>query len=49
MVPRYIRIMDQLPKTPMAKVMKAELRTEGITADSWDREASGLKLRKEKL
>ena len=49
MVPRYIRIMDQLPKTPTAKVMKAELRTEGITADSWDREASGFKLRKEKL
>ena len=49
MVPRYIRVMDELPKTPTAKVMKAELRTAGITADSWDREASGLKLRKEKL
>lgn len=49
MVPRYIRIMDELPKTPTAKVMKAELRTQGITADTWDREASGIKLRKEKL
>ena len=49
MVPRYIRTMDDLPKTPTAKVMKAELRAAGITADSWDREASGIKLRKEKL
>ena len=49
MVPRYIRMMDDLPKTPTAKVMKAELRAAGITADSWDREASGIKLRKEKL
>jgi crotonobetaine/carnitine-CoA ligase len=49
MVPRYIRMMDDLPKTPTAKVMKAELRVAGVTADSWDREASGIKLRKEKL
>jgi crotonobetaine/carnitine-CoA ligase len=49
MVPRYIRMMDDLPKTPTAKVMKAELRAEGLTADSWDHEASGIKLRKEKL
>ena len=49
MVPRYIRILEALPKTPTAKVMKAELRKEGVTADSWDREAVGLKLRKEKL
>ncbi|WP_295530073.1 AMP-binding protein [Novosphingobium sp. Chol11] len=49
MVPRYIRVLDELPKTPTAKVMKAQLRGAGITADSWDREASGIKLRKEKL
>jgi crotonobetaine/carnitine-CoA ligase len=49
MVPRYIRILPDLPKTPTAKVMKAELRGEGITADTWDREAAGLKLRKERL
>lgn len=49
MVPRYIRVMDELPKTPTAKVMKAELRTEGITPDTWDREAAGIRLKKERL
>ena len=49
MVPRYIRIMDELPKTPTAKVMKAELRNEGITLDTWDREAAGLRLKKERF
>ncbi|WP_353226467.1 AMP-binding protein [Novosphingobium sp.] len=49
MVPRYIRVLDELPKTPTAKVMKAELRKVGIDAGTWDREASGIKLRKEKL
>ncbi|GAB5349629.1 AMP-binding protein [Alteriqipengyuania sp. 357] len=47
MVPRYIRILEELPKTPSAKVMKAELRAEGITHDTWDREAAGLRVRRE--
>jgi crotonobetaine/carnitine-CoA ligase len=47
MVPRYIRILDELPKTPSAKVMKAELRKEGITSDTWDRQAAGIRLRRE--
>jgi crotonobetaine/carnitine-CoA ligase len=38
MLPRYVRIMDELPKTPTAKVQKAELRAQGVTADTWDRE-----------
>jgi crotonobetaine/carnitine-CoA ligase len=49
MVPRYIRILPELPKTPTAKVMKAELRNEGITPDTWDREQAGLRLKKERL
>ncbi|MES2494490.1 MAG: AMP-binding protein [Pseudomonadota bacterium] len=47
MVPRYIRIMDELPKTPSAKVLKADLRVEGVTADTWDREKAGLRVRRE--
>jgi len=47
MVPRYIRIMDELPKTPSAKVLKTDLRQEGITADTWDREKAGLRVRRE--
>jgi Acyl-CoA synthetases (AMP-forming)/AMP-acid ligases II len=45
MVPRFVRIVAELPKTPTAKVMKQMLRTEGITADTWDRHAAGFDLR----
>ena len=38
MVPRFIRVVPELPKTPTQKVQKAELRRDGVTADSWDRE-----------
>jgi crotonobetaine/carnitine-CoA ligase len=37
--PRFIEIVDGLPKTPTAKVRKAVLRTRGITATTWDRQA----------
>jgi crotonobetaine/carnitine-CoA ligase len=49
MVPRYIRIVEALPKTPTEKVQKAQLRIEGITSDTWDRDKSGLSLRREVL
>jgi crotonobetaine/carnitine-CoA ligase len=38
MVPRYVRFMDELPKTPTERVRKHLLRDEGITPDTWDRE-----------
>ena len=37
MLPRYVRVVAALPKTPTAKVQEAELRAEGITPDTWDR------------
>ena len=49
MVPRYIRMIDELPKTPTAKVEKHLLRAEGLTADTWDRERAGMRLRREKI
>lgn len=49
MVPRYIRVLDELPKTPSAKVLKSELRKEGVTSDTWDREAAGMRARREAL
>ncbi|QIG54758.1 ATP-dependent acyl-CoA ligase [Altererythrobacter sp. BO-6] len=49
MVPRYFRIMDELPKTPTAKVQKAKLREDGVTDDTWDRERAGLRLKREKF
>lgn len=49
MIPRYIRIVDQLPTTPTNKVEKYRLRTEGITPDTWDREAAGIVIKRDRL
>ena len=49
MIPRYVRIVDELPKTPTAKVEKHVLRAEGITGETWDRERAGISIRGEKL
>jgi crotonobetaine/carnitine-CoA ligase len=49
MVPRYVRFVDSLPKTPTNKIQKAELRKEGITADTWDRDAAGIVVKRERL
>ena len=50
MVPRYIRIVAELPKTPTQKVQKTALRGDGVTADAWDREKDGgIVLRRERL
>ena len=49
MVPRYVRIEAELPKTPTNKIQKSDLRAQGITADTWDREAAGMMLKREKL
>ncbi len=48
MVPRYFRVLNELPKTPTAKVMKVLLREEGITQDSWDRDASSIQLSRDR-
>jgi crotonobetaine/carnitine-CoA ligase len=37
--PRYVEIVDAIPKTPTEKVRKGELRTRGVTGATWDREA----------
>jgi crotonobetaine/carnitine-CoA ligase len=49
MVPRYVRILDDLPKTPTRKVEKYLVRQSGITPDTWDREKAGIAVRREKL
>ena len=36
MVPRYLRVMATLPRTPTGKVQKALLREQGLTGDTWD-------------
>ncbi len=36
-IPRFVRFVDSLPKTPSEKIRKAALRDEGITGDTHDR------------
>lgn len=38
-VPRYVRVLPELPMTPSQRVEKYKLRAEGLTPDTWDREA----------
>jgi carnitine-CoA ligase len=40
-VPRYIRFMDHLPKTPTERVRKVELREEGVVSGTYDRGMEG--------
>jgi crotonobetaine/carnitine-CoA ligase len=35
-IPRYLRVVDVLPKTPSEKVRKAVLREDGVTSDTYD-------------
>ena len=45
MVPRYVRVMDEFPRTPTGKVQKALLRTGGVEAGTWDRKVAGVSVR----
>lgn len=49
MLPRYIRVMEELPKTPTHKVQKFVLRSQGCVAGTWDRDAAGIVVKREKL
>jgi len=41
-LPRYIEFRDELPRSPVGRVLKRELRDEGVTPATWDVEASGI-------
>jgi crotonobetaine/carnitine-CoA ligase len=45
-VPRYIEFRDVLPRNQVGRVLKYELRDQGVTAATWDREKSDIQLRK---
>jgi crotonobetaine/carnitine-CoA ligase len=47
MIPRYIRIVDAFPKTATERTMKYQLKSQGVTLDTWDREAAGYTLRRQ--
>lgn len=41
-VPRFIEFRVELPKSPVGRVLKYQLRDEGVTHQTWDRVGSGL-------
>jgi crotonobetaine/carnitine-CoA ligase len=49
MIPRYVRIMESLPKTPTNKIKKSELRGKDLPPDVWDREAHGILIKRQQL
>jgi crotonobetaine/carnitine-CoA ligase len=47
-VPRYVEFRKSLPKNPTGRVLKYQLRDEGVTPSTWDREAAGIQVRRRK-
>lgn len=43
-VPRYIEFRDVLPRNPVGRLLKYQLRDEGRTPATWDREESAIKI-----
>lgn len=41
-LPRYVEFRTELPRSPVGRVLKRELRDEGVTASTWDVEQSGI-------
>jgi crotonobetaine/carnitine-CoA ligase len=41
-LPRYIELRAELPRSPVGRVLKRELRDEGVTEATWDAENSGI-------
>lgn len=48
-VPRFVRIVESIPKTETSKQRKYPFRDAGITPDTWDRVAAGIVLKRERL
>lgn len=44
-IPRYIRYVKELPRTPSQRIEKYKLREVGVTSDTWDRELVGYKVK----
>lgn len=46
-VPRYVEIVDEIPRTIIGRVRKDVLRARGIGPQTWDREHHGYRLRRD--
>ncbi len=40
-VPRYLEVLGEIPKNVIGRVRKDVLRSKGLGASAWDREANG--------
>ena len=49
MLPRYVRLVEDFPRTPTQKIEKYKLRAQGVTADTWDRASAGVAVRGDRL
>jgi crotonobetaine/carnitine-CoA ligase len=45
-LPRYIEFRDELPRSAVGRVLKRQLRDEGVTDATWDAETSGITVEK---
>jgi crotonobetaine/carnitine-CoA ligase len=45
-LPRYIEFRPALPRSPVGRVLKRELREEGVTPATWDAEVAGIEYEK---
>ena len=45
-VPRFIEFRTDLPRSPLGRVLKYQLRDQGCTPETWDRENAGFELTK---
>jgi crotonobetaine/carnitine-CoA ligase len=45
-VPRFFEFRVDLPRSPVGRILKYQLRDEGQTPATWDREAAGFELKK---
>jgi crotonobetaine/carnitine-CoA ligase len=47
MIPRYVRFVGAFPKTGTERTMKYQLKSDGVTPDTWDREAAGYEIKRQ--
>jgi crotonobetaine/carnitine-CoA ligase len=45
-IPRYVRIVSEMPLTENGKIKKGVLQQAGVTVETWDREAAGVRIRR---
>jgi crotonobetaine/carnitine-CoA ligase len=45
-VPRYIEFRCSLPRNPVGRLLKYQLRDEGVTPSTWDQQRAGLQINK---